>query len=437
MPSQKSLAASFQEPPLLYLWPLFLLAVIGLALWLLIPKPSNELIIATGSKDGLYYRFGDALAKELAKEKINVRVLATAGSLENLQKLSDSKSGVQLALVQGGVGDINDWPQARGLASVFNENAWVFFRNAAFSKKPTRLAALEGKTISIGLPGSGTRHLAEQLFALSQIDISGKNAKIEVLDLDPKQSLQALKNGRLDAALLVLAPGAPILKDYFQTPGVSVMGFEHAHAFALKLPFLKANSIPQGAIDIKGDVPNSTLTVLSAPAALVAHEDIHPALITPIMRATESALKKIDLLEQPGAFPSLSGLAWPLDEDAAHYLNAGPSFLHRHLPFWSVVWVERAVRIVLPLLILLFPLLRLLPSLIRFRVDSKTSAIYRQLFALEREWAANPQLSWKEKLEKIQEQAMKIRVPKRYMVDIYELRMHIELIRQRMESVHV
>ncbi len=436
MPSKKSLAAVFQEPPVLYLWPLFLAAAVGLALWFLIPRPPSQLIIATGSQDGLYHRFGEALANELAKEKISLRVLTTAGSLENLQKLSDPKSGVQLALVQGGVGTINDWPQTRGLASVFHENAWLFFRNAAFAKKPNKLAALEGKTISIGLPGSGTRHLAEQLFALSQLELSGQNAKIRVLDLDAKQSLQALKSGRLDAALLVLAPGAPILKDYFQAPGVSIMGFEHAHAFALRLPFLKANSIPQGAIDIKGDVPDSALTVLSAPAALVAHADIHPALITPIMRATESALKKIDLLEQPGAFPSASGLAWPQDEDAAHYLSAGPSFLHRHLPFWSVVWVERGVRIILPLLILLFPLFRLLPGLIRFRVDSKTSAIYRQLSALEREWAANPQINWKEKLEKIHEQAIRIRVPRRYMVDIYELRMHIELIRQKMESSH-
>jgi uncharacterized protein len=409
-------------------------ALIGLALWFLIPRPSNQLIIATGSHDGLYYRFGQALAKELAKEKIDVRVLATAGSLENLQKLSDPKAGIQLALVQGGVGTISDWPEIRGLASVFNENAWVFFRNAAFVKKPTTLAALEGKTISIGLQGSGTRYLAEQLFALSQLKLSGESATTKVLDLDARQSLQALKSGRLDAALLVLAPGAPILKEYFQVPGVSVMGFEHAQAFALRLPFLKANSIPQGAIDIRGNIPASALTVLSAPAALVARDDIHPALITPIMRATESALKRIDLLEQPGAFPSANGLAWPMNEDAAHYLTTGPSFLHRHLPFWGVVWVERAVRIVVPLLILLVPLFRLLPGLIRFRVDSKTSAVYRQLFALERDWAKNPATNWKEALEKIDEQAMRIRVPKRYMVDIYELRMHIDLVRQKLES---
>jgi uncharacterized protein len=434
MTTIKSISNALQEPPLLYLWPVLLIAGVGIALWLLVPRPPNQLVIATGSQDGLYYRFGEALAKELAREKISLQVLPTTGSLENLEILSRPNSGVQLALAQGGAGNTNDWPNIKGLASVFNENAWLFFRASAFAKKPNKLSALEGKKVSIGLPGSGTRYLAEQLFALSQLDLAGKTAKVQVRDLDAKQSLQALQHGTLDAAFLVIAPGAPILKEYFQTPGISVMSFEHADAFALRLPFLQSNVIPQGAVDLKTDVPATPLKVISAPAALVVHDDIHPALITPIMRATESALKKIGLLEQPGAFPSSNGLAWPQNEDAAHYLNTGPSFLHRHLPFWGVVWVERGVRIILPLLILLFPLFKLLPGLIRFRVDSKTSAVYRQLFALEREWAANPQMDWKETLENIQEQAMRIRVPKRHMVDIYELRMHIDLVRQKLEA---
>lgn len=421
------------EPPSIYIWPVILVCLTGVLLWLMVPRPPNQITLAAGSPDGLYFRFGEALAKELAKEQISLRVLPTAGSLDNLRRLNEPGAGVHLALVQGGVGTAQQWPKVQALASVFNEKLWVFYRPAAFSRPPEKLGALQGKAVSLGLPGSGTRELTERLFALNGLKISGAGASVRVQDLDAGQSLAALKNNKIDAALLVLAPDAPVLKEYFQAPGLSVMGFEQAEAYALRLPFLQAQTMPLGAIDLQRNIPESALKLLSAPAALVVHEEIHPALITPIMRATQSAIASLALLEKPGEFPSAKGFDWPHHDDAAHYLSTGPSFLHRHLPFWGAVWVERAIRIALPLLVLLLPMLRLLPVLIRYRVDSKTGEIYRRLNALERECAHNPSTDWRPELDAVYAKALKIRVPKRYMSDVYELRMHIDLIRQKME----
>jgi hypothetical protein len=108
--------------------------------------------------------------------------------------------------------------------------------------------------------------------------------------------------------------------------------------------------------------------------------------------------------------------------------------LHRHLPFWSVVWIDRAIRIGLPLLAILLPLMNYLPMLIRIRVESKTSGIYKRLRSLEERFRQNPQLDWRAELEEIQDQAIKMRVPKKFAVNVYELRMYIDMVRAKLSG---
>jgi hypothetical protein len=210
------------------------------------------------------------------------------------------------------------------------------------------------------------------------------------------------------------------------------MSFDQADAYAIRLPFLKRVTVPRGVINLAEDIPSKDLTILATPTALVVSDEIHPALITPLMRSSEAAIENLGLLQKEGEFPSATGFAWPHNEDAKHYLKTGPSFLHRHLPFWSVVWIDRAIRIGLPLLVILLPLFNYLPKLIQMRVESKTSAIYKRLRSLEMRFRQNRQLDWRKELDQIEEQALKIRVPQKFAVNIYELRMYIEMVRSKL-----
>jgi hypothetical protein len=44
----------------------------------------------------------------------------------------------------------------------------------------------------------------------------------------------------------------------------------------------------------------------------------------------------------------------------------------------------------------------------------------------------NRQLDWRKELDQIEEQALKIRVPQKFAVNIYELRMYIEMVRSKL-----
>ena len=424
------------EPPMLFVLPLLIILLLGLLIWFLVPTPPNKIVMTTGADNGLYYRFGQQLSKELAKEKITLEVLPSAGSLENIERLNQTDSKFHVGILQGGVGQVSESTNISALASVFDEQVWIFYRKAAFKEPLAKITQLENKSLSIGLPGSGTRDLGLKLLELNQIDVKSPKPSIQLKELTAAQSLKALQANELDAVMLVSGPQATIVLEYLRSPNLAVMSFEQADAYTVRLPFLKKVTVPRGVINLAEDLPRKDISILAAPAALVINDGIHPALITPLMRAMNASIGQLGLLQKEGDYPSEHGFAWPHNDDAQHYLKTGPSFLHRHLPFWSVVWVDRAIRIILPLLAILIPLFNLLPKLISMGVDAKTSAVYKKLRILELAVAANPQKQWQEEWQVLQKQALAMKEPKKYAVRVYELRMYLQMVRDRLLGIN-
>ena len=428
---------SVREIPAIYIWiaAVFLLTVAALSF--LIPKPPDTILMTTGGEKGLYYRFGIQLAQELEKEKLTLKVLPSAGSAENLSRLNDRAQKTDLALLQGGVGSPEKNQNIAALAAVFDEQIWIFYRRQAFKETPTQIGHLKNKRVSISLPGSGTRVLGLQLLGLGGLQIEGQEKNIEVLDLDARDSLKSLLGKSLDAALLVAGPQTPIISEYLESAELGLMQLAHADALALRLPFLKVTALPRGSINLARDLPRADTKLLAATAALVVHEDIHPALVTPLLRAADGALRKMALLQAEGEFPSALGLTWPLHEDAKEYLKEGPSFLYRHLPFWGAVWVDRAIRFIVPLLVIIVPLMSYLPAAIKASVDARLANFYRQLRDLERRRSSDASLEWEKELQAIEQKVMLLRVPKKYAFEVYNLRMHISLVRQQLQMKSV
>ena len=77
--------------------------------------------MATGFPTGLYYQFGERLKEEVAKDGVNLVVKSTGGTIDNLGLLNDPKSGVNFAMVQGGVADVNKYPSLVSIAGMFYE----------------------------------------------------------------------------------------------------------------------------------------------------------------------------------------------------------------------------------------------------------------------------------------------------------------------------
>ncbi len=430
-----SLKKHFFTPWAIALSFLLLLAGLFAVLWVLIPPPPKTIEMATGFPTGLYYQFGERLKTELNQEGVNLQIKATGGTLDNLALLSDPKSGVGFAMIQGGVANTSQYPDLVSIAGMFYEPIWVWYRDASFKGdgSPVRtLSQLKGKRVSIGNDGSGTLALSQAMLKLSGIT----EKEIQAEKLKPDEAIKKLNNGELDAVFIVAAAEAPILKQFYTIPGVRLMSFDQADAYARNLPYLSKVSVPRGLLSIEYDLPRQDIQVLAATATLVAHDSISPAMVSLLLGASYDILKSYSRLQKVGEFPSSAGLDFPLQIDAEIYLKDGPSFLHRHLPFWTAVWVGRLMKIIIPLLVILIPLFTYLPTATNLLLKLKLARVYEELKRIDRN-AHNSDLREKNfrDLESIEARVGNIKVSRLDAKELYDLKGHVGDVRSRLNQL--
>ena len=421
-----ALAASF----------IVLLIILFGVLWILVPPPPKSIDLATGFPTGLYYQFGERLKAEISQDGVDLKVRSTGGTIDNLALLNDPKSGVDFAMVQGGVANISEYPNLVSIAGMFYEPIWVWYREGAFKSDGGQLkilSQLKGKRVSIGNEGSGTLALAKDLLQISGI----ADKEIDAQKLKPDEAIAKLSAGELDAVFIVAAAEAPILRKFYAIPSIRLMNFDQADAYTRNLPYLSKVTVPRGLLSIQYDQPRQDIQVMAATATLVAHNNVSPALISLLLGASYDILKSYSRLQKTGEFPSGTGLDFPLDVDAEIYLKDGPSFLHRHLPFWTAVWAGRFVKIVIPLLVILIPLFTYIPSAKNFFLRLKLAQVYEELKVIERN-AQNPELKEKnfKDLAAIEKRVGNIKVSMLDTKELYDLKGHVGEVRGRLNLVH-
>jgi len=409
-----------------------LVALLFSTLWVLVPPPPRSIELATGFPTGLYQKFGERLQSELAEQGVSMKLRKTGGTGDNLALLSDQHSGVDFAMVQGGVADLSKYPGLVSIAGVFYEPVWVWYRESSFKNEGGRLSLLsqlKGKRVSIGNDGSGTLTLTSQLLKASGLSMNDFYAE----KLKPLDALEKFKKNELDAVFIVSAAEAPILKNFYETSGIRLMSFEQADAYVRLFPFLSKVTVPRGVMSIAYDLPRQDIQVLAATATLVGKDDVSPALVTLLLGDTYDILKTYSYLQKPGEFPSGTGLDFPLHVDAEIYLKDGPSFLHRHLPFWTAVWIGRFAKIVIPLLVILIPLFTYIPAAKNFFLRLKLSRVYEELKVIEKN-ASVPELKEKNysDLADIERRVGNIRVSMLDAKELYDLKGHVGEVRGRL-----
>lgn len=413
---------------------LALIAILFATLWVLVPPPPRSIELATGFPTGLYQKFGEKLQSELSEQGISLALRTTGGTVDNLALLNDPNSGVDFAMVQGGVADLSKYPSLVSIAGVFYEPMWVWYRESSFKNDAGKLgllSQLKGKRVSIGNEGSGTLSLSSQLLQASGLTLND----LQVEKLKPLDALEKFKRNELDAVFIVSAAEAPILKQFYETPGIRLMSFEQADAYLHLFPFLSKVTVPRGVVSIAYDLPRQDIQVLAATATLVGKENVSPALVTLLLSDTYDILKSYSYLQKPGEFPSGSGLDFPLHVDAEIYLKDGPSFLHRHLPFWTAVWIGRFAKIVIPLLVILIPLFTYIPAAKNLLLRLKLSQVYDELKVIEKN-ASNPVLKEKNyaDLADIERRVGNIKVSMLDAKELYDLKGHVGEVRTRLGS---
>ena len=127
-------------------------------------------------------------------------------------------------------------------------------------------------------------------------------------------------------------------------------------------------------------------------------------------------------------------VAFPLSKEAARYYKYGPPFLQRYLPFWAASLVDRLKVMLLPLLVLLFPLIKVMPPIYTWRMRARVYRWYGELEQAEERLAGGQRdLAWVHgELDRIETEVQRIKVPLSFTDQLYHLRQHIDLVRRQL-----
>ncbi len=390
--------------------------------------PPRTIEMATGVEGGAYYELGNRYREILAREGVTLQLRPTAGSIENLRRLRDSKSGISVAFLQGGITSRNESPQLESLGTISYEPLWLFVR----AEIGTGAQALRGRRLSIGTEGSGGRALALQIMSRTKIDsIVG-----ELSGFTPQVAAGKLIAGEIDAAFMVMGWESPVVQSLLNAEGIEARSFQRADAFVAVYPFLHKLILPAGIVDFLAPRPVTDLVLLAPKASLVVRADLHPALQYLLLDAALQIHSQPGIFQKAGQFPAAESIDLPLSAEAHRFYKSGRPFLQGYLPFWIATLVEKMLVVLVPVAALLYPAFKLLPQTYDWLMQLRIRRLYDEIRSIETEVETQgPEFDPKTlnmKLDEIDQRANHLQLPTVYASSLYTLRSHIDLVRARL-----
>ncbi|HVY07758.1 MAG TPA: TAXI family TRAP transporter solute-binding subunit [Burkholderiales bacterium] len=394
------------------------------------PAPPNSIVISTGAVDGGYHMFAVRYQEILARDGVKLELRPSAGSQENVSRLIDDSSDVEVGFLQGGSAFAANAPDLVSLGSIYYEPLWVFYRGNEIHD----FGGLQGKRLAIGPEESGTRALALQLLAVN----AAVMPPTVMMPYSGRDATELLLAGQIDAFFLVGPPESPLVEQLMAAPGIRLLSLDRADAYVRRFPSLTKLTLPQGVFDFVKNIPARDVTLVSPTANLLAVDGLHPALAFLLMRAATEVHGGSGLLHKAGEFPAPLNAEFPLSEEARRYYKSGPPFLQRYLPYWAAVLVDRLWITLLPVLALLVPLGRVIPAVYRWRARSRIYRWYAKLKEVELEQDANSSperlVELLGRLDEIERAVNRINTPLAYTDNLYAFRQNVNLVRQRLQS---
>ncbi len=444
-----------------------IIAVIWLAIAIVKPGPAGRIVIATGGASGVYQEFAEVLAAELARNGIKVELrpqIEGTGTLKALLAANDADAhagiikGGMLSSLQGKYASIEDRAEhareanaLRSVGRLFHEPIWVFYKGPG---QVRNLNEFKGKRIVVGSAMSGARLIVIKLLKANGIDASNSTLVFEDL-ADDAGTMMA---GKADVAFIIATPETQKVQKLLRVPNILLMNFAaDADAYTNRFPALEKVVLHQGAIEFAPDLPSADITLLSTTSAFVVRSDLHPALMLLLARAVQKNPKRSYdasgdpvLFYEQGKFPHIKDPEYEVTTDvkALHQTGEMPFLLRTLAPmaknmgisFWVPAFVHvngsRIFLLLIPLLSVLLPLSRILPMAYNWSIRRRLLRWYSQLKALEASIVPNggdDHVGEKvRELERIDHGVRRIRVPLAFSDQLYDLRGHINLVRQRL-----
>ena len=383
--------------------------------------PPRTVVMSTGPEGSAYAALGQRYRAALARDGIRLELEPSRGNVENLARLNDGASGVSVAFVAGGLTNEKAAPRIESLGTISYDPIWVFCQGLP---EGAQFADLRRRRLAMD-PGAGV--LPELLRA------TGLEKDVTVVSLVPAAAGDALVRREVDCACMLTVAEDPIVMKLLADESVRLMSFRRADAFVSLFSYLNKVTVPRGVASLARDRPPEDVTLVAPKASLLVRRDLHPAVQYLLLQAAEEIHSGAGMLNRPGQFPAAEPADVPLAREARNFYKSGGSFFQRNLPFWLGVFVSRLLFVLVPLLGLLYPLLRVLPLLIHFASERRVNGLYVELRRIDaRIGAGDSPAEISADLERLDQQIGRTRIAASRARELYALRHHASLVRDKL-----
>ncbi|MBM3582020.1 MAG: TAXI family TRAP transporter solute-binding subunit [Alphaproteobacteria bacterium] len=279
-------------------------------------QQQKSLSIATGGTGGVYYPMGGGLANVLSKYVPGWQATAevTGGSVANLQLIGAKKAEIAFSMVDAGLDALKgedkfkDKPvEIRTLMVLYPNRMHVVSIEGTGVKT---MKDLKGKRVSTGSPGSATEVMAFRVIEAAGLD-KDKDMKRERLGV--AESVNAIKDKKIDAFFWVGGLPTAAVADLGATPGVKIQMIDHADTVpAMNKKYGNLYAPDTIAKNVYGGMEkdNQVATVWNV---LIAHKDMSDQDAYTIVKtifdrkadmvAVHKEAESFDVKNQPGRSP--------------------------------------------------------------------------------------------------------------------------------------
>ncbi|MES2633859.1 MAG: TAXI family TRAP transporter solute-binding subunit [Pseudomonadota bacterium] len=236
---------------------------------------AQNISIATGGTGGVYYPMGGGLAAVLSKNVPGMQATAevTGGSVDNLKLIGTDKPYVGFTMADAGLDALRGEDKFKG-NKVAVRTLMVLYPNRMHlvtveGRGITKMSDLKGKHVSTGSPGSATEVMAFRIIEAAGLD-KDKDMKRE--RLGAAESVNAIKDNKIDAFFWVGGLPTAAVTDLANTPGTKIKMIDHSEVVARmnqKYGQLYVEDTIPKAVYKGMDTDNKQATVMNL---LVAHE---------------------------------------------------------------------------------------------------------------------------------------------------------------------
>ena len=355
------------------------------------PPAPSEITIYTGMEGSSFYEDGPRYAEVLARHGIEARLVATGGSIENLDSLvhgegprvgfaeaalirtyqtafADSVAAAKAGEQEPGPGEVEgDFGEDRdevtpdsalsdlqsvgtpeevdeeeadlgleSLGALYLEPFWVFVPAGRDLRTEDDL---DGLVVFPGREGTGTRVLAEALLRVNGIE------DVEIYEpgdgFSEDDVAAAFLGGDVQALFAMGDPMSPAIQQLLMDPRIRPFSFRRAEAYDRKFEFVSALTLPEGAVDLRDNIPAEDLQLVASSIQLVTPADLNPVLVDALLDAATEIHQQPTLFSIRGSYPNGNPASLPLDPTAERFYSEGFAKWRSYVPFWLATWVDR------------------------------------------------------------------------------------------------